>query len=321
MFERNVLLFEPYNTGTWLVHPALDFCGSCTSNSSCCSSEHHFGHHRLYPDCYADDLLPVVAGPDETHHSRCLKLFHTSDGHFDSVFDQSFIEDAAFCQSLCYEIMYSCVFRLPDVMYAVEHMLHHSAPTAAAPTASSNAAGMLAPCCDGNAASAALVATAEEYSGKPTVVAYPTVHADGYPERMMLADGRVFLLDRPDLTRCVLENYRMCGFHNWRSFDEVTRALRRDLAASREPQQETRALRQLQALLPDRYTSCVRQLLDEGITPFPYKVAKSLDPSIYRNVEYDTWSEYRKEQRMRYMQIGQYLQVSARCLRCFVHDF
>lgn len=28
--------------------------------------------------------------------------------------------------------------------------------------------------------------------------------------------------------------------------------------------------------------------------PFPYKVAKALDPTIYRNIEYDTWIELRK---------------------------
>lgn len=38
----------------------------------------------------------------------------------------------------------------------------------------------------------------------------------------------------------------------------------------------------------------VKDLLNYGITPFPYKVAKSLDPNIYRNVEYDTWNEQRK---------------------------
>lgn len=38
----------------------------------------------------------------------------------------------------------------------------------------------------------------------------------------------------------------------------------------------------------------VKDLLTCGITPFPYKVAKSLDPNIYRNVEYDTWNEQRK---------------------------
>lgn len=31
-----------------------------------------------------------------------------------------------------------------------------------------------------------------------------------------------------------------------------------------------------------------------GITPFPYKVAKSLDQNIYRNVEFDSWNEERK---------------------------
>lgn len=38
----------------------------------------------------------------------------------------------------------------------------------------------------------------------------------------------------------------------------------------------------------------VKDLLNYGITPFPYKVAKALDPNIYRNVEYDTWNEQRK---------------------------
>lgn len=28
--------------------------------------------------------------------------------------------------------------------------------------------------------------------------------------------------------------------------------------------------------------------------PFPYKIAKALDPNIYRNIEYDTWVEVRR---------------------------
>lgn len=48
-----------------------------------------------------------------------------------------------------------------------------------------------------------------------------------------------------------------------------------------------------------------------GITPFPYKVAKALDPDIYRNIEYDSWSEMRKEQRLRYWySSGNYFQVN-----------
>lgn len=43
-----------------------------------------------------------------------------------------------------------------------------------------------------------------------------------------------------------------------------------------------------------------------GITPFPYKVAKALDPDIYRNIEFDSWAKARKTLRM---QLGTYLQV------------
>lgn len=44
----------------------------------------------------------------------------------------------------------------------------------------------------------------------------------------------------------------------------------------------------------------------EGITPFPYKVAKSLDQNIYRNVELDSFNEERK-----IMKQKQYYKVSA----------
>lgn len=37
-----------------------------------------------------------------------------------------------------------------------------------------------------------------------------------------------------------------------------------------------------------------KDLLDHGITPFPYKVAKALDADIYRNIEFDVWSEMRR---------------------------
>lgn len=29
-------------------------------------------------------------------------------------------------------------------------------------------------------------------------------------------------------------------------------------------------------------------------TPFPFKIAKALDPNLYRNIEFDNWSEFRK---------------------------
>lgn len=34
------------------------------------------------------------------------------------------------------------------------------------------------------------------------------------------------------------------------------------------------------------------------IAPFPFKVAKALDPNIYRNIEYDSWGETRRGKRI-----------------------
>lgn len=59
----------------------------------------------------------------------------------------------------------------------------------------------------------------------------------------------------------------------------------------------------------------VKDLLDFGITPFPYKVAKSLDAEMYRNVEYDTWNEYRKGLRYGFCAwTCRELQVGVKCL-------
>ena len=38
----------------------------------------------------------------------------------------------------------------------------------------------------------------------------------------------------------------------------------------------------------------VVNVLVKGGTPFPYKVAKALDPRMYRNVEFDLWNDERK---------------------------
>lgn len=286
LYGRDVLLFEPFNTGAWFVTHGDDTDAADTDYSNSVSTT-------------------TTSDEDSADARKCLHLFFTSDGHFDTVYHQMYIEDAAFCQSLCYEIMYSYVFSLPDVMYAVERMLHDSPlEMNRSETDIESTAVALA----GHRHVASITAASE------ADVTYSSMYPDGYPERMVLADGRVFLLDRPERTCCVLENYSMCHFHNGRNFEKLSLQLRHDLWNSREPQQEARALRHLQSMLPDRYTSCVRQLLMLGITPFPYKVAKALDPSMYRNVEYDTWSEHRKEQQMRYLQnVGNCLKIGARC--------
>ena len=55
--------------------------------------------------------------------------------------------------------------------------------------------------------------------------------------------------------------------------------------------QVTNSLRENQA----RPNSVINVLVKGG-TPFPYKVAKALDPRMYRNVEYDLWNDERKGQ-------------------------
>ncbi|KAK3922875.1 Putative bifunctional UDP-N-acetylglucosamine transferase and deubiquitinase ALG13 [Frankliniella fusca] len=57
----------------------------------------------------------------------------------------------------------------------------------------------------------------------------------------------------------------------------------------------------------------VKDLLQKGVTPFPYKVAKSLDPNIYRNVEFDVWIDYRRGLRQGYFGSNNELQVGVKC--------
>lgn len=58
----------------------------------------------------------------------------------------------------------------------------------------------------------------------------------------------------------------------------------------------------------------VRDLLMKGITPFPYKVAKSLDPNIFRNVELDVWIDFRRGLRQGYLEPINELRVGVKCL-------
>ncbi|XP_060525117.1 putative bifunctional UDP-N-acetylglucosamine transferase and deubiquitinase ALG13 isoform X2 [Cylas formicarius] len=58
--------------------------------------------------------------------------------------------------------------------------------------------------------------------------------------------------------------------------------------------------------------------LEEGgivIAPFPFKVAKALDPTIYRNIEYDSWGEVRRELRLGDWYYGDdKLKLGTRCI-------
>lgn len=237
-YRRNVLLFEPYNVGTWFVK-------------------------------------------DDTY-SKTVMVFFSPDKHFDSIFSTSYIQQAAYCQALVYEILYVQVFKLPDVMYSVERMLHDSE-------------GQVIKAWD---------------------------ETDQAIDRIVTLEGRQFVFDIADNTDCVLDNYLLCHFHNTDNFDSVIDTYRNKKHGHDCKENHNvkingiKGIRELiNPMLCDKNISCVRQLLKEGITPFPYKVAKALDPNIYRNIEFDSWSDVRRELKYRnWFFEHNCLQVGAKCL-------
>ncbi|EFX89797.1 ovarian tumor-like protein [Daphnia pulex] len=58
----------------------------------------------------------------------------------------------------------------------------------------------------------------------------------------------------------------------------------------------------------------VINVLVKGGTPFPYKVAKALDPRMYRNVEYDLWNDERKELKKNNIFHNEILQIGSKCM-------
>ncbi|KAM7349309.1 ovarian tumor isoform 2-T2 [Cochliomyia hominivorax] len=208
-----------------------------------------------------------------------FRVFYTPERHFDSVFTSDYIQEAAICQSICYEILYKDLFKLPDVSFAVEQMLHGS--------------------------------TFENMEYRTET------NEEGYATRLHLSDGRSFEMDLPQHTNCILENYKLCHFH-YNNFPRYSDDLQRELKTSNGcDDYDKNSLiiqRTAESFLPHKYISCVRQLLQEGITPFPYKVAKALDPNMYRNIEFDSWNEMRKELKMQHWYNGDTnFKVGAKC--------
>ncbi|XP_044316975.1 protein ovarian tumor locus isoform X2 [Drosophila rhopaloa] len=188
-----------------------------------------------------------------------FRVFFNNENHFDSVYKVDYIETAAICQSIAFKLLYQQLFKLPDVSFAVEIMLHpHS------------------------------------FDWDKFDVQF---NDQGYMVRIQCSDGRSFTLDLPENTNCILENFMLCNFHstNGSQSNNSRKGGRRE-----SKQQDDRKLQGHEPndqlpMCPNRLESCVRQLLDDGITPFPYKVAKSMDPYMYRNIEFDCWNDIRKE--------------------------
>jgi OTU domain-containing protein 4 len=190
-----------------------------------------------------------------------LRVFYShKDKHFDTIYTMEFTEKLAECQSIVYEILYTNVFKLPDVQYAVERMLHDQDEQLTLPLPDD-------------------------------------------PTKYKTQGGEIVDFDLHDETNCVLKDPRTCHFHNQVNFYEVFDE-NKDAITVINRTDETGGLKIYKltdGFLHDKEKSCVRQLLEEKITPFPYKVAKALDPSIYRNTEFELWSENRKEQRLKWL--------------------
>lgn len=199
----------------------------------------------------------------EFEDSEPIRVFYSADKHFDSIYTKENIEIAAKCQGLIFEVLYKEVFQLPDVNYAVERMLHDQ----------------------------------NEEITKPL---------QDDKSKYQTMSGKIKSFDSSEATSCVLENSQMCHYHNRNNFKEFVDSY----SASFITNQRTfvaadgtmRPRRKVDGFLHDREKSCVRQLLDEKITPFPYKVAKALDRSIYRNIEFDMWNDNRNELRSKWLE-------------------
>jgi OTU domain-containing protein 4 len=238
--RRNIILFEPFNKGKWFLRNEKYNAAPCLNVFYLCE-----GNRRRSPD------------------------------HFDSVFERDYVEVAAMCQSLIYEILYTKVYKLPDIMLAVELMLHDP--------------GSL------------------HYISMP-----PKRDGDRIVEKAISDDGREFVLDTADKTNCVLDDDSLCHFHNKHNFTEIVRYEAAGSFGAYEPKYDyyERMRPRYSSMLPDFNKSCVRQLLEQNITPFPFKVAKTLDPFMYRNIEFDVWNDVRRAQRNRNWYYAMNLRVS-----------
>ncbi|KAH8288191.1 hypothetical protein KR054_008321 [Drosophila jambulina] len=225
-------------------------------------------------------------------YSDNFRVFYNNENHFDSVYNVEYIEKAAISQSIAFKLLYKMLFKLPDVNFAVESMLHpHTFEWDA---------------CN------------EEFDNK------------GYMIRLQASDGRKFQLDLPEYTNCILENYKLCNFHSIAGSQSNSNSRRvgggrRDLKL--QPDHDSsgnnvNGSNDIMHMCPNRLMSCVRQLLDDGITPFPYKVAKSLDPFMYRNIEFDCWNDIRKEAKRYNAYANDYnFKVGAKCRVEMEHEW
>jgi len=138
-----------------------------------------------------------------------------------------------FCEfpAIAFKLLYQKLFKLPDVSFAVEIMLHpHS------------------------------------FNWERFDVEFDD---KGYMVRIQCADGRNFALDLPESTNCILENFMLCNFHstNGNQVNNCRKGCRREIK-NQEDRKQTgtngHEPNDQLPMCPNRLESCVRQLLDDG---------------------------------------------------------
>lgn len=85
-----------------------------------------------------------------------------------------------------------------------------------------------------------------------------------YPRKIVYADGRGFDLDTAEETNCILDNRILCHFHN-PNFPQFADNLHHDMHLIEAAQYDNQKItKTLDSLLPEKYISCVQQLLKDG---------------------------------------------------------
>ncbi|KAG7207447.1 hypothetical protein KM043_009088 [Ampulex compressa] len=131
-----------------------------------------------------------------------ILLCHTPQKQYESVYTREHVANAAYCQSIVYQILYKDVFNMANTESTVHKMLHDRSGT--------------------------------------------------------LRHDKFFLKGNLEIR------------------DQLTAEIYNKVEKDGEPFDEM-------------------QSITKGILPFPYRVAKALDPNIYRNTDFDIWHEIRRE--------------------------
>jgi OTU domain-containing protein 4 len=67
----------------------------------------------------------IYVHDDAYEKNEPLRVFYShKDKHFDVIYTMEYVERLAECQAIVYSILYTDVFKLHDVKYAVERIIH-----------------------------------------------------------------------------------------------------------------------------------------------------------------------------------------------------